>query len=170
MKTLITNELFLDFVECRYRGYLKITGASGPKSGLVEVSGRLRESYHSQAREHLLQAYRDEGKKVCTDAELSVVLANRYDLAIDVTVTDANLSVRFDALMAAPGSASGSQPDYIPIIFVNNDKVSTEDELRLALCASVLIRWHCPYRKLNLGKKGEVKQLRKAHDSGFAGP
>jgi len=141
MKTLITNELFSDFIECRYRGYLKITGASGSKSDLVDVSGRLLESYHSQAREHLLRAYRDEGKQVCTDVGLSVVLANRYDLAIDVTATDTNVSVRFDALMAAPGNASGSQPFYIPTVFVNNDKVSKEDELRLALCASVLIRW-----------------------------
>ena len=93
MKTLVTNELFLDFIECRYRGYLKITGASGPKSDLVDVSGRLREGYHSQAREHLLR-YRGESKRVCTDVGLSVVLANRYDLAIDVTVTDANVSVR----------------------------------------------------------------------------
>jgi len=142
MKTLVTNELFLDFIECRYRGYLKITGATGPKSDVVDVSGRLREGYHSQAREHLLRAYRDEGKQVCTDVGLSVVLANRYDLAIDVTATDTNASIRFDALMAAPGNRSGSQPDYIPIIFVNNDKVSKEDELRLALCASVLIRRH----------------------------
>src|SRR6266852_4117340 len=137
MKTLVTNELFSDFIECRYRGDLKVTGARGPKSDLVDVSGRLREDYHSQAREHLLQACYVEGKKVCTDVGLSVVLANRYDLAIDVTATDTNVSVRFDALMAAPGNASGSQPDYIPIIFVNNDKVSKEDELRLALCASV---------------------------------
>ncbi|HYL74780.1 MAG TPA: IS66 family transposase [Bryobacteraceae bacterium] len=142
MKTLITNELFSDFVECRYRGYLKITGASGPTSDLIDVSGRLREGYHSQAREHLLRTYRDKGKQACTDVGLSVVLANRYDLAIDVTATDTNVSVRFDALMAAPGNATGSQPDYIPIIFVNNDKVSREDELRLALCAWVLIRWH----------------------------
>jgi hypothetical protein len=141
MRTLVTNELFSDFIECRYRGYLKVTGERGPKSDLVDVSCRLRESYHSQAREHLLQAYRIEGKQVCTDVGLSVVLANRYDLAIDVTATDTNVSVRFDALMAAPGNASRSQPDYIPIIFVNNDKVSKEDELRLALCASVLIRW-----------------------------
>ena len=141
MKTLITNELFLDFIECRYRGYLKITGATEPKSDLLDVSGRLRERYHSQAREHLLRAYRDEGKQVCTDVRLSVVLANRYDLAIDVTATDTNASVRLDALMAAPGNANGSQPDYIPIIFVNNEKISKGDELRLALCASVLIRW-----------------------------
>jgi hypothetical protein len=80
--------------------------------------------------------------EVCTDVGLSVVLANRYDLAIDVTATDTNASVRFDALMAAPANASGSQPDYIPILFVNNEKVTKEDESRLALCASVLIRWH----------------------------
>src|SRR5260370_29537628 len=103
MKTLITNELFSDFIECRYRGYLKIIGANEPKSHLFEVSApRLCEGYHSQAREHLLQAYRDEGKQVCTDVELSLVLANRYDLAIDVTATDANASVRFDALLADP--------------------------------------------------------------------
>ena len=77
MKTLITNELFWDFIECKYRGYLKIAGASGPRSDLVDVCGRLREGYHSQAREHLLQAYRDEGKQVCADVGLSVILADR---------------------------------------------------------------------------------------------
>jgi hypothetical protein len=116
------------------------------------MSGRLRDGYHSQAREHLLQTHRVEGKQVCTDVGLSVVFANRYDLAIDVTATDSNVSVRFDALMAAPGNASRSQPDYIPIIFVNNDKVSKEDELRLALCASVLTRWRAcrpPFGKIS---------------------
>jgi predicted RecB family nuclease len=142
MKALITNELYSDFIECRYRGYLKTTDASEPKSHVIEVSARLSEAYHTQAREHLLRGYRDAGKQVCTDIGLSVVLTNRYDLAIDVTATDTNASVRFDALMAAPANASGGQPDYIPIIFVNNEKVSKEDELRLALCASVLIRWH----------------------------
>ena len=29
MKTLVTNELFPDFIECRYRGFLKITDATG---------------------------------------------------------------------------------------------------------------------------------------------
>ena len=142
MKALITDELFSAFVECRYRGYLKTIGASEANSHLLEVSARLSEGYHSQAREHLLRAYRDAGKQVCADVGLSVVLANRYDLAIDVTATDTNASFRFDALMAASANASGSQPDYIPIIFVTNEKVSREDELRLALCASVLIRWH----------------------------
>ena len=130
MKTLITNELFSDFVECRYRGYLRLTGATGSKSDLVDESGRFREDYHTQAREHLLRLCRNAGKRVCTDVDLSVVLANRYDRAIDVTKADSTTSVRFDALMAAPGNVSGS-PDYIPIIFVNNNKVSEEDELLL---------------------------------------
>jgi predicted RecB family nuclease len=142
MKTVITNELFSDFIECRYRGYLRITGVSEPQSDLPDVSRRLREGYRSQAREHLLRAYRDECKQVCTDIGLSAVLANRYDLAIDVTATDTNASVLFDALMAVPGNLNGSQPGYTPVIFVDNEKISKEDELRLGLCASVLIRWH----------------------------
>jgi predicted RecB family nuclease len=142
MKTLVTNDVFLDFIECRYRWYLKLTGAAGQRPGLVDLSDKLREAYHSQAREHLLQIHRDEGKHVCTDVGLSGVFANRYDLAIDVTATDANASVLFDALMATPGNLNGRPPDYIPVIFVNNDKLSKEDELRLGLCASVLIRWH----------------------------
>ena len=40
MKTLVTNELFSDFIECGYLRYLKITGATGPKSDVVDVSGR----------------------------------------------------------------------------------------------------------------------------------
>ena len=142
MMTLVTNELFSDFIQCRYRGYLKITGASESNSDLADVSDRLLKGYHSQAREYLLRTYRDQDKQVCTDVDISVVLANRYDLAIDVTATDTDISVQFDALMAAAGSTSGSKPDYIPIIFVNDEKVSKEDELRLALCASVLSRWH----------------------------
>ena len=51
MKTLVTNELFSDFIECRYRGYLKITDAAGPKSDLVDLSRKLRDGYLSQARE-----------------------------------------------------------------------------------------------------------------------
>lgn len=142
MNTFVTNELFMDFIECPYRGYLRLTGALGRQTDFVELSERLRESYHSRAREHLLRGYRNKGKQVCTGVGLSSVFADRYDLAIDVTATDSNLSIRFDALMAAPGSTSTGQPDYIPIVFVNNEKISKEDYLRLALCASVLIRWN----------------------------
>ena len=59
MNTLVTNDLFSDFIECKYRAYLKITGATEPKSDLLDVSGRLRERYHSQAREHLLGVIAD---------------------------------------------------------------------------------------------------------------
>ena len=118
MKTLVTSELFSDFIECRSRAYLKITGAKGQKSDLVDVSGRLHENYHRQAREHLLRACQDQGKQVRTDVELSAVLASRCDLAIDITATDPTASVHFDALMATPCNANSNKPDYIPIIFV----------------------------------------------------
>jgi len=92
------------------------------------------------------------------------VLANRYDLAIDVTKADSTTSVRFDALMAAPGNVSGS-PDYIPIIFVNNNKVSKEDELRLALCAAVLVGSHAcrpPFGRILHGSDFRMRKVKLA--------
>ena len=70
MNTPVTNELFGDFIECPYRGYLRLTGALGRRTDFVELSERLRESYHSRAREHLLRVYRDKGKQVCTGVGL----------------------------------------------------------------------------------------------------
>jgi predicted RecB family nuclease len=142
MNTLVTNELFMDFIECPYRGHLKLSGALGRQTDFVEMSQRLQESYQGRAREHLFEVNRDKGKRICTGAELSIVFADRYDLAIDVTATDGNFSVRFDALMAAPGNTNTGQPDYMPIVFANNDNINKEDHLHLALCASVLIRWN----------------------------
>jgi hypothetical protein len=38
MNTLVTNELFMDFIECPYRGYLRLTGALGRQTDFVELS------------------------------------------------------------------------------------------------------------------------------------
>ena len=141
IKTKITTELIVDFFECRYRVYLKLTGATRQDSDLAELSTALQEDYHTKAREHLLRACRAQGKRICTDVDLPVVLANRYDLAIDVVASDTNVSVRFDALLAAAGIVGGNRPDYIPVIFVNDEKISKADKVRLALCASILARW-----------------------------
>jgi len=137
MARLITNELLSDFVECKYRAYLKLTDTTDgkPPDGL---RSQVVSDYHIQARDHLLQVYRD--KAVCTSLPLSPVLAKRYDLAIDVTATDADVSVHFDALIAAPSTASTHRPQYIPILFAPEETVRKEDKLLLALYASILSR------------------------------
>ena len=137
MTRLITNELFSDFIECKYRAYLKLTGTTGQRPP-DDLRSQLVNDYHIQARDHLLRAYRD--KAVCTDLPLSLVLAKRYDLAIDVTATDADVSVHLDALTAAPSAASTHRPQYIPILFAPEETVRNEDKLLLALHAFILSR------------------------------
>lgn len=133
-----TNELFSDFLECTYRVYLKLAGATGKKSEHENLHSQLAQAYHTKVRDHLLRVY--SGKEVCTDAPLAVVLAKRFDLAIDVTATDGDLPVHFDALIASPGETSPNRPRYIPVIFAPGEKVRKDDKLQLALCASVLLR------------------------------
>ena len=137
MTRLITNELLSDSIECKYRAYLKLTGTTGQRPP-EDLRSQLVNDYHIQARDHLLRAYRDTA--VCTDLPLSLVLAKRYDLATDVTATNADVSVRLDALIAAPGAASTRRPQYIPVLFAPEETVRNEDKLLLALHAFILSR------------------------------
>jgi predicted RecB family nuclease len=163
MNTLITNDLFLDFVKCRYRGYLKLTGARGQTTDLMELQRSVREDYHTRAREHLSEIYRYKGIQVRSDIGLSAVLADRYDLALDVAATDASVAVQFDALIAAPGNTSGTHPDYIPVIFAHSDKVDKVHELQLALCASVLVLWQAcrpSFGRILYGERFATKKIK----------
>ncbi|MCX7425019.1 MAG: hypothetical protein NTW96_05245 [Planctomycetia bacterium] len=139
MEHFITNEIFSDFLQCRYKAYLRLSGRTGQALDTDNLRGQLLKDYRTRAREHLLGAYRD--RAICPlGSSLSAVLGMRYDLALDVIATQDDILVHFDALMAAPKVASSSQPAYIPVTFVYEDKVRKPHKLLLALCASVLAR------------------------------
>jgi len=139
MESFITNEIFSDFLQCRYKAYLRLSGRTGRALETHNLRGQLLQDYCTRARVHLLRAYRD--REICPPgSSLSSVLGMRYDLALDVIATHDDIVVHFDALMAGPKVASTSQPAYIPVTFVYEDKIRKAHRLLLALCASVLAR------------------------------
>lgn len=137
MKAVITNEVFSDFLQCRYRAYLKLTGATGQVPQPDDLHAQLLQDYRTKARQYFLRANRD--KKVNSECvSLPAVLAKRYDLAVDVTATQDDMILHFDALLASPGATKMSVPGYVPVMFVLDEKVRKENKLQLAFCASVL--------------------------------
>ncbi|MFQ5493728.1 MAG: hypothetical protein ACE5DX_06250 [Candidatus Dojkabacteria bacterium] len=117
MKVRITNELFSDFAECKYKAYIKLTGKCGQKSEFEEFRNQQLQQYHAQARQHLLYAYR--GKQVCTSyLSLSDVLTNGDNLVTDVVATESDVIAHFDALIVAPNPTGATRPHYIPVMFV----------------------------------------------------
>jgi hypothetical protein len=75
MDISISNELFLDFLNCRYKVYLKLTGKFGNKTDFEKFQNKMLQSYQHRAREHLLKSY---GMTVSSDTscELSEVTQN----------------------------------------------------------------------------------------------
>ena len=57
MKALISYELFLDYLKCQYKAYLKATGKPGIKSGFHELEVELKKDYVNRARENLSKSY-----------------------------------------------------------------------------------------------------------------
>jgi predicted RecB family nuclease len=135
----ITNELLSDLIQCRYRVYLKLAERTGQNPEREDLREQLLRDYCARAREHILRVYHNE--KICTKCDsLSVVLTSRCALAVDVTATEGDMRVHFDALIAVPGATSASLPEYIPVIFAYEEKVRKHNKFQLALCASVLAR------------------------------
>lgn len=138
MKVRITNKLFLDFVECKYKAYIKLTGKCGQKSEFEEFRNQQLQQYHAQARQHLLHAYR--GKQVCTSSCLSLsdVLTNGDNLVTDVVATESDVTAHFDALIAALNPTGATLPHYIPVMFIPEEKISKIHRLSLAFCGLIL--------------------------------
>jgi len=105
------------------------------KQASLTCPGRLREGYHSQAREHLCGPTVKKANRCALTLDYPWSLPTDMTLPSTVTATDTNASVPFDRVNGGlRANASGARPDYIPIIFVNNDKASKEDRIAASHC------------------------------------
>ena len=55
----ISDRLFIDYLRCKYKAYLKISGKSGVKSDFEIYQDDRNAEYRNRAREHLLRLERN---------------------------------------------------------------------------------------------------------------
>lgn len=128
MKARISPELFLDYLKCQYKVYLKATGKSGTKSDFQKLEVELKQEYVNRARNNLLNSY-PTNQISRSPKSLINALKNNYKLIINAHATIENLSVNFDALILVKGKLASK---YIPILFVYNEQIHRHDRLLLA--------------------------------------
>lgn len=65
MSVPISDSLFLDYLQCEYKAYLKLSGESGVRNDFEKVQDKKHAEYRQQAREHLLitKCNTDENKQ-----------------------------------------------------------------------------------------------------------
>src|SRR5947208_9402905 len=124
----VTDEICTAFLECRYKGYLKLRRHPGEKSDYERLQDRLATEYRAAATRELL---RQQGVAGVIESPTSLpdVIRVGADLIINATASDAGDSCHLDALQKMTGRGAGIRGCYTPVLFVRREKVTADDRL-----------------------------------------
>jgi predicted RecB family nuclease len=137
MATKITRDIIESYLNCKYKGHLKLAGHQGTRSDYEAMATAARASSREQAVTRVVarfgegDAYR--GMTV-TDANLK----QGAPLLADAELEDEDLSLRFDALKRVDGASNLGNHHYVPVLHNYADKVSRRERLLLATLGIIL--------------------------------
>jgi predicted RecB family nuclease len=137
MKSPIANELFTDFLNCKYKAHLKLNDESGQASDFGQLQARLSKEYRVRAAQRLVQSHLTSDVSERPDS-LSEAIKLDYAVITETHATVGDTYCYFDALLRSAGPSPSSRPEYSPVLFLHTEKVSKNDKLLLAFCGSVL--------------------------------
>ncbi len=136
MSVPISDRLFLNYLQCKYKAYLKISGKSGIKSDFESFQDEKLIAYRSQVRKHFLQR-----NQVIVPTEIisqfKEIKKHKPDLATHVSIVNNSHELILDAVEFA-ADASAEKPVYQPIMFLPRYNISKISKLLLAFCGIAL--------------------------------
>jgi hypothetical protein len=127
----LTDEVFVACLKCRYKAYLKLSGAAGEMTDYERLQRRLSDEYRAAARDDRVRRV-PRGGAVDDPPSPTDAIAGGAALINGALLTDTGQSCRFDD--------PGAGPPYVPLLFVRRVRVTTDDRLLLGYGASVLAR------------------------------
>jgi len=139
MATKITREIIESYLNCKYKGHLKLAGESGTPSDYERMTMAATASSREQAVAQLVARFGEEDacrRKTVTAA----ILKQGITLLANAELEDESLSLRFDALKRTDGPSKVGDHHYIPVLHHHGDKVSRQQKVLLALQGLVLAR------------------------------
>ncbi len=137
-RTVVTNDLFIDFLNCEQKLHLRLRGDQGDVSEYIALQNCLSQDYLKRGQLHFLQKNRAD-QTISTPIPFSEITANLPSIAISVTVTDHHCSTLIDGLLRDQRySANSDLPIYVPILFIYRKNISKLDRMLLAYSGLVL--------------------------------
>jgi hypothetical protein len=93
----ISDRLFLNYLQCKYKAYLKLSGKSGIKSDFENFQDEKLIAYRCRARKHYLQL-----NQIIAPAEVSCqfweIKKHKPDFATDVSIVNDRHELILDAI------------------------------------------------------------------------
>jgi len=136
MSVPISDKLFLNYLQCKYKAYLKLAGKCGVKGNYEIFLDDKSSSYRRYAREHFQQI--DQIIPLSeTITTFKDVKKQKPSVATDVSIANDRRDLILDAVELVSTSSS-QKPAYHPIIFLPHHKTTKQDKLLLAFCGLAL--------------------------------
>ncbi len=115
MAMKITRDILESYLQCKYKGHLKLAKKQGIKSDYELLLAESRNQVRMAAADKL--ARNKKGEVVQGVAITPRILKHGAVLLLDASVEDQELSVSFDALQKAAGPSLLGDFHYIPVLF-----------------------------------------------------
>jgi predicted RecB family nuclease len=139
MTTKITRDIIESYLNCKYKGHLKLTTECGTRSDYEVMTAAARTASREEALARLVAQF-VEGDG-CQGVRVTVAtLQQGAPLLADATLEDEGMSLRLDALKRAAGASKVGDHHYVPILHNHGDKIGRREKLLLAVLALTLAR------------------------------
>src|SRR4051812_48307450 len=125
MTTKITRDIIESYLNCKYKGHLKLAGESGTQSDYETMTTAARQASREEAVAKLAARF-GEGDTCPEMAVTAATLKQGKTLLVDAELEDEGLSLRFDALQRANGPSKVGDHHYLPVLHHHGDKVGRQ--------------------------------------------
>jgi len=132
----ISDRLFLDYFQCKYKAFLKLSRKSGVKSDFEKFQDETHAEYCRRARERLSIADSNTLPSA-VNSTFEEIKKQTLSVAVGISISNDKYSLILDAAELASQSTP-RKPLYNPIIFLPHKKISKRHKLLLAFYGSAL--------------------------------
>jgi predicted RecB family nuclease len=161
MAAKITRVIIESYLNCKYKGHLKLTGESGTQSDYETMTNAAKASSREQAVARLVARF-GEGDACRGTTVNGATLKRRAPLLADADLEDDALSARFDSLKRTDGASKLGDHHYVPVLHNHDDKVGRRERLLLAVLGFMLGRVQGLRPAMGLVARGHEGRLGKA--------
>ncbi len=162
MATKITRDIIESYLNCKYKGHLKLAGESGTPSDYETMTTTARASSREQAVTGLVARF-GEGDTGRGTTVAVPTLRQGAPLLADVHLEHGGLSLRCDALKRIDGASKLGDHHYAPVLHNPRDKVGRQRKIFLALYGLILARVQGLRPAVGLIVRGPEARLAKVH-------
>jgi predicted RecB family nuclease len=139
MATKITRDIIESYLNCKYKGHLKLGGESGTRSDYEAMSAAVTQASREQAIAELVARF--GGGDACRGIAVSAAtLARGAPLLVEASIEDEDLSLCFDGLKGVEGPSRVGGHHYLPVLHNHGDKVGRHPRVLLAVFGLTLAR------------------------------